>query len=107
MLASGVIINFENIIDLIGSGGFLAIIVFLALLFVVGFFGGGSNAGIQSVLGLGTAQRNLSAALIVAGQNFADIPSVLTFIIVAGVVGLLLLLPLAGELGRRTVNAET
>jgi predicted Na+-dependent transporter len=107
MLVSGVIINFEDIIDLIGSGGFLAIVMFLAALFVVGFFGGGSNAGTQSVLGLGTAQRNLSAALIVAGQNFADIPAVLTFIIVAGVVGLLLLMPLAGELGRRMVKVET
>jgi BASS family bile acid:Na+ symporter len=106
MLVSGVIINFENIIDLIGSGGFLAIVLFLALLFVIGFFGGGSAAGLQSVLGLGTAQRNLSAALIVAGQNFADIPAVLTFIIVAGIIGLLLLMPLAGELARRTVKAE-
>jgi predicted Na+-dependent transporter len=106
MLASGVIINFDNIIDLIGSGGFLAIILFLALLFVIGFFGGGDAVGTRSELGLGTAQRNLSAALIVAGQNFSDVPAVLTFIIVAGVVGLLLLLPLAGELGRRAEKTK-
>jgi BASS family bile acid:Na+ symporter len=53
------------------------------------------------VLGLGTAQRNLSAAMVVAGQNFSDSPAVLTFIIVAGIVGLILLLPGAGELGKR------
>jgi len=53
------------------------------------------------VLGLGTAQRNLSAALVVAGQNFGDTPGVLTFIIVAGIVGLVVLVPAAGEIGRR------
>ena len=53
------------------------------------------------MLGLGTAQRNLSAALVVGGQNFADTPGVITFIIVAGIVGLVVLLPIAGELGRR------
>jgi hypothetical protein len=40
--------------------------------------------------------------MVVAGQNFASDPDVLTFIIVAGIVGLLVLMPLAGELGRRS-----
>jgi hypothetical protein len=48
----------------------------------------------------------LTAALIVTGQNFADFPAVLTFIMVAGVVGLLLLMPLAGEVGRRAAKTE-
>jgi len=33
-------------------------------------------------------------------------PGVLTFIIVAGIVGLVLLLPAAGELGRRAPGAS-
>ena len=61
------------------------------------------------MLGLGTAQRNLSAALVVAGQNFADDPNVLVMIIVAALVGLLLLMVIGGELGRRAAEptAET
>ena len=39
--------------------------------------------------------------MVVAAQNFSETPIVLTFILVAALVGLILLLPLAGELGRR------
>ncbi len=106
LLAAGVIVNFDDIVDLIGTGGFVAIVLLLAVAAVVGYVGGGSDPGTRSVLGLGTAQRYLSAALIVGGQNFADTPGVLTFIIVAGIVGLILLLPAAGEIGRQTNPAS-
>ena len=102
LLVSGVVVNFTAILDIIGTGGFIAILLFLVGAFIFGYFGAGRDAGVRSVLGLGTAQRNLSAAMVVAGQNFASDPDVLTFIIVAGIVGLLVLMPLAGELGRRS-----
>jgi BASS family bile acid:Na+ symporter len=102
LLGAGVIVNFDDIVDLIGTGGFIAILVFLAISGAIGYVGGGSEPGTRSVLGLGTAQRNLSAALVVGGQNFADTPGVITFIIVAGIVGLIVLLPAAGEIGKRT-----
>lgn len=106
LLAAGVIVNFDDIVDLFGTGGFAAIALFLATTGVVGYVGGGTEPGTRSVLGLGTAQRNLSAALVVGGQNFADTPGVITFIIVAGIVGLIVLLPAAGELGRRVNPAS-
>ena len=102
LLVTGVIVNFTAILDIIGTGGFIAILLFLVGAFILGYFGAGKDAGVRSVLGLGTAQRNLSAAMVVAGQNFPSDPDVLTFIIVAGIVGLLVLMPLAGELGRRS-----
>ena len=102
LLVTGVIVNFTAILDIIGTGGFIAILLFLVGAFILGYFGAGRDAGVRSVLGLGTAQRNLSAAMVVAGQNFASDPDVLTFIIVAGIVGLVVLMPLAGELGRRS-----
>ncbi len=102
LLVSGVVVNFTAILDIIGTGGFIAILLFLVGAFIFGYFGAGRDAGVRSVLGLGTAQRNLSADMVVAGQNFASDPDVLTFIIVAGIVGLLVLMPLAGELGRRS-----
>jgi len=104
LLVTGVIVNFTAILDIIGTGGFIAILLFLVGAFVLGYFGAGKDAEVRSVLGLGTAQRNLSAAMVVAGQNFASDPEVLTFIIVAGIVGLLVLMPLAGELGRRSTQ---
>ena len=107
LLAAGVIVNFDDIVDLIGTGGFAAIMLFLAGAFAVGFVAAGSDPGTRSVLGLGTAQRNLSAALVVGGQNFSDNPGVVTFIIVAGIVGLILLLPGAGELGKRAEAAAS
>ena len=68
---------------------------------MIGYLGGGSQVGTRSVLGLGTAQRNLSAALVVAAQNFSDDPDVLAFIIAAALIGLVMLMVIAGELGKR------
>lgn len=107
LLVAGVIVNFDSIVELIGTGGFIAIALFLTAALVIGYVAGGDDPAVRSVLGLGTAQRNLSAALVVAGQNFADTPGVLTFIIVAGIVGLILLLPAAGEIGRRASLDES
>ena len=58
-------------------------------------------------MGLGTAQRNVSAALVVAGQNFSEDPDVQVFIIVAALIGLALLVSIGEELGKRSqVAAE-
>jgi len=61
---------------------------------------GGREAGTRSVLGLGTAQRNVSAAIVVSAQNFAG-TNTLTFVLVAALVLLLILLPTARQLGGR------
>lgn len=106
MIVSMLVLQFSSIVGLIGSGGLVAIIVFLVGAFVIGFFLGGRESGIKSVLGLGTGQRNLSAAFLVAGQNFADDPNVLVMVLVAGIVGLVILGGLAGELGRRSQATE-
>ena len=107
LIVSGIVANWDSIVGIIGTGGLFAIIVFIVASFLIGFFGGGSDPGIKSVLGLGTAQRNLSAALVVALQNFADNADVLTVVIVAGVVGLVILMPLAGQLGKRHGSPPT
>jgi BASS family bile acid:Na+ symporter len=101
LMVSAILLNFSTIIGVIGTGGILAILIFLIVALVLGYVLGGSESDIRSVLGLGTAQRNLSAALVVAAQNFADDPNVLTMILVAGLVGLVLLMVVGGELGKR------
>jgi predicted Na+-dependent transporter len=102
LVVSGLAVNIRSIIGVIGTGGILAILIFLVVSLVCGYLLGGREAGIRSVLGLGTAQRNLSAAFLVAVQNFADDPNVLVMNIVAGMVGLVLLMVIAGELGKRS-----
>jgi len=52
-------------------------------------------------MGLGTAQRNLSAAIVVAAQNFSGTDT-LTLILVASILLLLILLPTSKRLGARS-----
>jgi BASS family bile acid:Na+ symporter len=55
------------------------------------------------VLALGTAQRNIAAALVVGGQNFDD-PRVVVMVAVVAIVGLLLLMPLARVVAKRSIR---
>ena len=106
LLVLGVVLNFKAMIGLVGSWGILAGVIFVVISLVIGYFLGGSEGSIKSVMGLGTGQRNISAALVVAGQNFGM--DVVTYLMVIAVVGLVILMPLAGELGKRvqSTNAE-
>ena len=45
-------------------------IILIVLALLIGYLFGGSESGIKSVMGLGSAQRNIAAALVVAAQNF-------------------------------------
>jgi BASS family bile acid:Na+ symporter len=96
----GLVLNFQDMIGLVGSWGILAGVIFIVASLLIGYFLGGSDSGIKSVMGLGAGQRNISAALVVAGQNF-DM-DVVTYLMVVAVVGLVVLMPLAGELGKRS-----
>jgi predicted Na+-dependent transporter len=59
----------------------------------------------RSVMGLGTAQRNLAAAMLVAAQNFASDPNVLVMVMLIGILGLILLMVVGGEMGKRAQAA--
>ena len=98
----GLVLNFNSMIALVGSWGILAGIIFIVASLLIGYFLGGSESSFKSVMGLGTGQRNISAALVVAGQNFSM--DVVTYLMVIAVVGLVVLMPLAGELGKRTAK---
>ena len=100
-MVTGLILNWQAIVGVLGTGTIIAIALFLLGALVIGYLMGGKDPGIRSVLGLGTAQRNLLAALVVAAQNFSDDPNVITMILVAGLVGLVLLMVVGGELGKR------
>ena len=48
-------------------------------------------------MALGTGQRNIAAALVVANQSFDD-PKVVVMVIVVAIVGLIILMPLSRAL---------
>lgn len=106
LLVVGVGLNVSNIIDLIGTGGILALLLFIIGSFLIGFLLGGRDQGDRSVMGLGTAQRNVSAAIVVTAQNFSG-TNTLSFVLVAAILLLLLLLPTAKRLGGRAETAST
>ncbi|TVR26420.1 MAG: bile acid:sodium symporter family protein [Ilumatobacter sp.] len=92
-------LNVENALDLVGTRGFIAIVGLVVVSCAVGWAVGGRDPGTRSVVALGTGQRNLSAALVVATQNFPGTQT-LTFVLVGSVVSLLVLLPSAPLIGR-------
>jgi len=98
MMVTALALNISSIIDFIGSWGLLALVVFIVGSLLIGMLLGGREPGTRAVMGLGTAQRNISAAIVVVTQNFAGTDS-LPFVLVTAILGLLILLPIAKRLG--------
>ena len=101
LLVLGLGLNVANIISLIGSFGLLALLLFIVGSLLIGTVLGGRQPGIRSVMGLGTAQRNVSAAILVSAQNFSG-TNTLVFVLVAAILLLLILLPAAKVMGGRS-----
>jgi predicted Na+-dependent transporter len=101
LLVVGLGLNVSNVIDLIGSGGFLALLLFIAGSLAIGLLLGGRDPGVRNVLGLGTAQRNVSAAIVVTLANFAGTNAV-PFVLAASILLPLILLSVARWMGGRS-----
>jgi BASS family bile acid:Na+ symporter len=99
-------LNISNIIDLIGSLGLLALLLFIVGSLLIGLLLGGRDPAVRSVMGLGTAQRNVAAAILVSTQNFSGTNTV-PFVLVAAILLLLILLPVARRLGARAQTPAT
>jgi predicted Na+-dependent transporter len=100
LLVVGLGLNVSNIIDLLGSLGLLALLLFIAGSLLIGLLLGGRNPAVRSVVGLGTAQRNVAAAILISVQNFSD-TNMVSFVLVANILLLLVLLPTAKRMGAR------
>jgi bile acid:Na+ symporter, BASS family len=95
--------NLRNVLSVFGTGGILAGLLLIALGFGAGWLLGGPGRETRSVLALGTAQRNIAAALVV-GSGFAD-PKVVVMVVVVAIVGLFILMPTARLLSRNASPA--
>ena len=94
------VVNFDKVLQVFGTRGILAGLLFIALGFCIGWMLGGPGNDTRPVLALATAQRNIAAALVVGSQSFSD-PKVVVMVIVVAIVGLIILLPLSRALANR------
>lgn len=107
VLAATLIGYFPNMIGIFGTGALLVALGFVAAAFGIGYLAGAGKDHLEDVGGLGTAQRNTAAGLIVAAQNFSD-PNVLVMLTLANMLGIVMLLLIAKGLSRdNTVRTET
>jgi bile acid:Na+ symporter, BASS family len=98
---------FPNMLHIVGSGAILVGLAFVAAAFGLGYLAGAGQDHLQDVGGLGTAQRNTAAGIIIAVQNFAD-PNVLVMLTLANMLGIVMLLFVAKALSRdNKVKLET
>jgi len=105
LLVVGLGLNISSVLSLIGTRGFLALLIFIAGTLLLGMAIGGRDPKVRNVTGLGTAQRNVTAALVVALGNFGD-TNTTPFVLVAAILIPLILLPTARWLGSRQGEAE-
>jgi len=93
---------FSEIIGVIGTGGIISAILLIVLATIVGFLAGGKGMDTKKVLALGTGTRNFGAAFAVATSNFQSNPEVTIEILVLTLIGLPVLMLIAGEFGKRS-----
>jgi len=96
--------NFSKVLQVFGTRGILAGLLFIALGCCVGWLLGGPSDDTRRVLALGTGQRNIAAALVVGSQSFED-PQVTVMVVVVAIAGLVTLMPFARLLAKRAATA--
>ena len=92
--------NIDKVLEVFGTRGIFAGLLFIALGFGIGWLLGGPGNDTRRVLALGTGQRNIAAALVVGSQSFSD-PRVVVMVVVVAIVGLIVLMPLSRALANR------
>jgi BASS family bile acid:Na+ symporter len=88
-----VILNAKHLINMFGYP-LIAILIVLVGAMLIGYFLGGKEKSTRVVMAMGTGQRNISAAILVATQNFKD-PEVSIILVAVAIFGLFIMLPYA------------
>lgn len=85
VLITVIVRDFRAMIGVVGSGAIAAVALFVASLFALGQLLGGAKPQVRGVLGLGTAARNVGAALVPASHHASD-PKIITMLAVSTLV---------------------
>ena len=75
-----------------------------AVAMAAGYFLGGRDDSTRQTLSMATGQRNLAAAFVVATSSFTDRPTVVVFLAAAGLIAMIVMMPIAGWFGKRAAN---
>ena len=95
-------LNISKVLGLFGSGAILAIMLVLVVAMVAGYLLGGPGQDTRQVLALGTGQRNMAAAFTIAASSFASMPDVLVLLAAAGLIAMIIVMPIAAEFGKHS-----
>lgn len=90
--------NVQGLVRVVKTGAVVAGVLLVVGAFAVGYLLSRHDRG--AVLGLGTAQRNVAGAMVIASRDFTD-PDILVMVTACSLAGLLVLFPIAWLLGRR------
>jgi BASS family bile acid:Na+ symporter len=90
---------YPNLLEIVGKGAFLVGLAFVGAAFGLGYLAGWGKDHLEDIGGLGTAQRNTAAGVIIALGNFSN-PNVLVMLTLANMLGIVMLLFIAKVLSR-------
>ena len=98
-------VNIDNVFSVVDikKKGFAKVTNIILLLIgttIIGYLMGGKDKDKKVVMSLCTGQRNISAALLVAAENFKDKEIILTLVAIS-IIGLLFRVPYARWIGKR------
>jgi predicted Na+-dependent transporter len=97
------ILGHKQLWDAVGRFGILAAAIMVLAATGIGYLLGGPGRDNQCALGFGTGSRNVSAAMVIAAQNFSDKPDVVLIAVLALLATVGLQIPLAKRLARSSL----
>lgn len=99
-------LNYKDFLTVFGTGALIASLIFVLAAFLIGYLLGGPSKNTKSVLGMGTAIRNSSAAFVVAVTNFSSEYDVMAMIIVVYILSIIVMLMVSSGMSRRSKAFE-
>lgn len=100
LIGATLLLNLRDVLLILRSTAILAALVFVIGAFAIGYLSGGPSRESKEILGLGTSQRNIAAATVVATQAVGD-SDTLSMIIVTSLAAFAILFPIAGAIRRQ------
>lgn len=105
LVVATILQNLPGLLSVLLTSAILAALIVIGGAFIIGYLLGGHSPRAREVLGLGTSQRNIAAATVVATQAVGH-PDTITMVVATSLIGFAVLFPIAGALRKRSARAE-